>query len=301
MKHHHRESGIVEPMEKIGIIAKPFGFDIQKIAGDLLHWLKKKNKKVFLGQEIALHLKENAALFNSPLIPQEMDLLIVLGGDGTLLSAARLIEGHHVPILGVNLGGLGFLTEITIEDLYPTLENIFQKKYSVDERIMLKTSVTRQGKKIAQSHVLNDVIINKGTLAKMIKLEIYSDGQFLSALRGDGLIVATPTGSTAYSLSAGGPIIHPSIDAMILTPICPHTLTQRPIVIPSKMKVEIVLKSKEEGAMVTFDGQVGFSLRLEDQIHIETNDAKTELIRSPGLSYFEVLRNKLHWGEGKNR
>jgi NAD+ kinase len=149
--------------------------------------------------------------------------------------------------------------------------------------------------------VLNDVIINKGTLAKMIRLEVYSNGHFLSSLRGDGMIVSTPTGSTAYSLSAGGPILYPSVDAIILTPICPHTLTQRPIVIPSQMKLEIILKSKEEGAMVTFDGQVGFSLRLEDQLHIETGQGKTQLIRSPGLSYFEVLRDKLHWGEGKNR
>ena len=288
-------------MKKIGIIAKPFGVEVKKIIGDLLKWLTEKEKETYLDSETASRFLDQSSLFKVPFIPHEMDLVVVLGGDGTLLSVARLIEGHRVPILGVNLGGLGFLTEINIEDLYPTLEKIFQNEFLVDERIMLKTDVGRQGKKIAHSHVLNDVIINKGTLAKMIKLEIYSNGQFLSSLRGDGLIVSTPTGSTAYSLSAGGPILYPSVDAILLTPICPHTLTQRPIVMPSHMKIEIILKSKDEGAMVTFDGQVGFSLRLEDQIHIERSDAKTQLIRSPGLSYFEVLRDKLHWGEGKNR
>ncbi|MBI1820776.1 MAG: NAD(+)/NADH kinase [Nitrospirae bacterium] len=288
-------------MKKIGIIAKPFGSEVKKIIEELLLWLKEKEKEVYLDPETAASFSDRPHFFKIPFIPQQMELVIVLGGDGTLLSVARLIEGNNVPILGVNLGGLGFLTEINMEDLYPTLEKIFQNEFLVDERIMLKTSVDRQGKKIAHSHVLNDVIINKGALAKMIKLEIYSNGHFLSSLRGDGLIVSSPTGSTAYSLSAGGPILYPSVDALILTPICPHTLTQRPIVIPSEMKLEIILKSKEEGAMVTFDGQVGFSLRLEDQIHIEKSEAKTQLIRSPGLSYFDVLRNKLHWGEGKNR
>ncbi|MHB8482991.1 MAG: NAD(+)/NADH kinase [Nitrospiria bacterium] len=288
-------------MKKIGIIAKPFSSEIKKIIEELLNWLNDKKKEVYLDSETASRFTDHPYFFNVPLLPQEVDLMIVLGGDGTLLSVARLIEGNNVPILGVNLGGLGFLTEINFEDLYPTLEKIFQNEFLVDERMMLKTNVDRQGKKIVHSHVLNDVIINKGTLAKMIKLEIYSNGQFLSSLRGDGLIVSSPTGSTAYSLSAGGPILYPSVDAIILTPICPHTLTQRPIVIPSHMKVEIILKSKDEGARVTFDGQVGFSLRLEDQIHIEKSEAKTQLIRSPGLSYFDVLRNKLHWGEGKNR
>jgi NAD+ kinase len=288
-------------MKKIGIIAKQNVFEIKKVVQELLRWLGEREKTVYLDNETASHFPGNQGSFKTHLIPQEMDLMIVLGGDGTLLSVARLIEGHKVPILGVNLGGLGFLTEIKIEQLYPTLEKIFNGEFMVDERIMLKTAVERQGKKIAHSHVLNDVIINKGTLAKMIKLEIYSDGQFLSSLRGDGLIVSTPTGSTAYSLSAGGPILYPSVDAIILTPICPHTLTQRPIVIPSQMKLEVILKSKEEGAMVTFDGQVGFSLRLEDHIHIETSEARTQLIRSPGIRYFDVLRDKLHWGEGKNR
>jgi NAD+ kinase len=290
-----------ETIKKIGIIAKPAVPGIKKIVEELLSWLLEKGKIVHLDRESAAQLTGVPGSFKSPLIPHEMDLMIVLGGDGTLLSVARLIEGRQVPILGVNLGGLGFLTEINIEELYPTLEKCFQNEYSVDERMMLRTAVFRQGKEIAQSHVLNDVIINKGTLAKMIRLEVYSNGHFLSSLRGDGMIVSTPTGSTAYSLSAGGPILYPSVDAIILTPICPHTLTQRPIVIPSMMKLEIILKSKEEGAMVTFDGQVGFSLRLEDQLHIETGQGKTQLIRSPGLSYFEVLRDKLHWGEGKNR
>jgi NAD+ kinase len=288
-------------MKCIGIVAKPAVSEIKIIAEELVAWLRKRDKKVFLDRELAACLRTATEEFHVPLEPHSVQLVIVLGGDGTLLSVARLLEGADVPILGVNLGGLGFLTEITIDKIYPTLERIFQGDYTLDQRSMLRTEVIRQGKQIAQSHVLNDVIINKGTLAKMIKLELYSGGHFLSSLRGDGLITSTPTGSTAYSLSAGGPILHPSVNAIILTPICPHTLTQRPIVIPSDEKLEILLKSKEEGAMVTFDGQVGFSLRLGDQIRIETSPGKTKLIRVPGLSYFEVLRDKLHWGEGRDR
>lgn len=288
-------------MEKIGIIVKPSGTEIRNVTGTLIDWLAGRKKKVYLDHSALSLFSEPVSANAGPLKPGEIDLIIVLGGDGTLLSAARLIGEYDVPILGVNQGGLGFLTETTQEDLYATLEKLFQGDYTIDERIMLTSEVSRQGKIIAHSTVLNDVIINKGTLAKMITLEIYSDGQFLSSLRGDGLIVSTPTGSTAYSLSAGGPILYPSVDALMLTPICPHTLTQRPVVLPSAMKVEVILKSKEDGAMVTFDGQVGFSLRHEDQIHIETGKIKTRLIRSPGLSYFEVLRNKLHWGAGKNR
>jgi NAD+ kinase len=230
-------------------------------------------------------------------IPSLVEAIIVLGGDGTLLSVARLVDGKNVPILGVNLGGLGFLTEVTLEELFPTLEKLFKREFVTDDRLMLRAQVIRQGEKVAQSVVLNDVVVSKGTLARMIRLEIRIDGQFVKTLRGDGLIVASPTGSTAYSLSAGGPILHPIVEAMLLTPISPHTLTNRPIVIPNQARVEITLRTLEEGATVTFDGQVGFSLRQNDLVEVWTNGTKIKLIRSAGRNYFEVLRQKLKWGE----
>lgn len=285
-------------MKKIGIIAKPQNtLAVKKVLEDLLPWLARHDKEAILDSDTA-----SVAGLVSPhpksKIPGLADMVIVLGGDGTLLSVARLVEGKAVPILGVNLGGLGFLTEVAVEELFTTLEMIFDHEFVTDDRLMLKAIVHRQGERVAQSLVLNDVVISKGTLARMIKLEILINRQFVTALRGDGLIVATPTGSTAYSLSAGGPIIYPSVEAMIITPISPHTLTNRPIVIPNDVHVEVVVKTLEEGTAVTFDGQVGFSLRHDDVIEIWTTDSKINLIRSPQRNYYEVLRRKLKWGEG---
>ncbi|MBI3610407.1 MAG: NAD(+)/NADH kinase [Nitrospirae bacterium] len=285
-------------MKRIGIIAKPQSSPAaKKILDELLPYLAQKDKEAVLDTDTA-----SIAGLSSPhpksKVPALVDMVIVLGGDGTLLSVARLVEGKNVPILGVNLGGLGFLTEVTIEELFGTLEKIFKNDFVTDDRLMLKARVHRQGEGVAQSLVLNDVVISKGSLTRMIQLEIFVNRQFVTSLRGDGLIVATPTGSTAYSLSAGGPILYPSVEAMVLTPISPHTLTNRPIVIPNHVHVEVILKTKEEGTTVTFDGQVGFSLRHADTVEIWAADSKIRLIRSPQRNYYEVLRRKLKWGEG---
>jgi NAD+ kinase len=226
------------------------------------------------------------------------DLLVVLGGDGTMLAAARLLEGRATPILGVNTGGLGFLTEITPDEIYKALDSIFENAYTVEERLMLRSRITRHGQQVGGASVLNDVVLSKGTLTRMVQMEIRINRQFVTGLRGDGLIISTPTGSTAYSLSSGGPILNPAVHAVILTPICPHTLTNRPIVIPQDARIEIFISSREEGAMATFDGQVGISLRHEDMIEVSASDHYAKLIRFPERTFYEVLRKKLKWGDG---
>ena len=281
---------------KIGIIAKPHGPEIKPVIDELLPWLKERQKEVFLDADAAAAVGLPSTYQKSK-IPALAEMIIVLGGDGTLLSVARLIEQRDVPILGVNLGGLGFLTEVTLDSLYPTLEQVFKQEFIPQERLILKAEIRRQGECVAQSHCLNDAVVSKGFLARMIRLETSVNGQFLTSLRGDGLIIATPTGSTAYSLSSGGPIVHPGVDALVFTPICPHTLTNRPIVIPAAARVEAVLKSAEEGAIVTFDGQVGFHLRQHDVVAITAAEHRIKLFRSPTHSDYQVWRTKLKWGE----
>ncbi len=282
--------------KKIGIIGKPHSPDIKPVLDTLIPWLKARNKEIFLDTDTA-SATGLAKTHQKSKIPALADMIIVLGGDGTLLSVARLIEQRDVPILGVNLGGLGFLTEVTIDGLFPTLEQVFNREFIPQERMLLKAKVLRQGEMVAQSYCLNDAVISKGHLARMIRLEASVDGQFLTSLRGDGLIIATPTGSTAYSLSAGGPILHPAVDALLFTPICPHTLTNRPIVIPASARVEVVLRSIDEGAIVTFDGQVGVQLRQQDVVAITAAEHRIKLFRSPARSEFQVWRTKLKWGE----
>lgn len=195
------------------------------------------------------------------------------------------------------MGGLGFLTEVRLENLYPSLERVFANDFVLDERLMLKTHVHRHGETVARGVVLNDVVISKGTLARMIELKIAIQGQFVTNLRGDGLIVSTPTGSTAYSLSAGGPIINPAVQSLILTPICPHTLTHRPLIVPGNVEVEVTLTSKDDGAMATLDGQVGIAMTQGDTVVVQTSEHRTRLIRFPESHYYEVLREKLKWGD----
>jgi len=225
-------------------------------------------------------------------------VLLVLGGDGTMLNAARLAGERGIPILGVNMGGLGFLTEVRPENLYPSLERVFANDFVLDERLMLRTRIHRRGETVAQGIVLNDVVISKGTVARMIGLKIAIHGRFVTNLRGDGLIVSSPTGSTAYSLSAGGPIIDPAVQSLILTPICPHTLTHRPLIVPGNAEIEVTLTSKDDGSMATLDGQVGVAMTQGDTVVIQTSEHRTKLIRFPETNYYDVLREKLKWGDG---
>jgi NAD+ kinase len=230
-------------------------------------------------------------------IPIGMEMIIVLGGDGTLLSVARQVWNKNIPILGVNLGGLGFLTEITMDELYRVLERVVQDDFEVNEREVLNAAVIRRGERIAEFTVLNDAVINKGALARIIDLETTINGEYLSTFRSDGLIISTPTGSTAYNLSAGGPIVYPSLHTIIITPICPHTLTIRPIIIPDDVKIRALLKSRSEEVLLTLDGQQGFTLEFEDVVEVEKAEGHILLIKSPYRHYFELLREKLKWGE----
>ncbi len=271
-------------MNKIGIVIKPNHPERKPILAKLTRWLLDYKKKVVI---IDPFLKKG--------IPP-VDLMIVLGGDGTLLSVARLISSHEIPILAVNLGSLGFLAEIDLDDLYPTLTQIFKNEHQETPREMLQCIVFRGRKQIRKQTVLNDIVVNKGSFARLIQINVTIDRQFVTHLRGDGLIVSSATGSTAYTLSAGGPIVHPSVSAMILTPIAPHTLTTRPIVVPASVEVRVTLKSLEAGPVVTFDGQELFPLQPNDQVCIRTADRQLRLIRSSHLDYYQRLREKLHWG-----
>ncbi|MDO8547130.1 MAG: NAD(+)/NADH kinase [Nitrospirales bacterium] len=283
-------------MKRIGIIVKPESPDAQALLKELVPWLQARGKEPMLDPPTAALAGETASYQKKDLATLA-DMLVVLGGDGTMLAAARLVEGRPIPILGVNAGGLGFLTAVTREAACTALDRVFSKSFSEEERLMLRVRVMRRGEEVIAAAALNDAVISKGALSHMVQLEISINGQFVTRLRGDGLIVSTPTGSTAYSMAAGGPILNPSVHALILTPICPHTLTNRPIVIPQDVLLEVVLVSKAQGAAATFDGQVGIALQPGDTVEIRASNNKTRLIRFPDHSYYDMLSNKLKWGE----
>ena len=282
-------------MKRIGIISKTGRTEPVEMLRALLPWLKERGAEVFVDLEVAPSLGIEG--YPRSQIPELSEMVIVLGGDGTMLSVARLVCEKGVPILGVNLGGLGFITEVHVAGIYEAMEEIFSGKYVVEERLMLSASVQRHSEQIAEYTVLNDVVINKGAVARIIDLETYVDKNYVTIFRADGLIVSTPTGSTAYCLSAGGPILFPTTDCIAITPICPHTLTNRPIVLPDNVLVEISLKSGAEDVFLTLDGQVGFSLRQDDVVVITKSPFKTKLIIPHERDFFQVLRTKLGWGE----
>ncbi|MBS3906394.1 MAG: NAD(+)/NADH kinase [Syntrophaceae bacterium] len=289
-------------MKRIGIIAKQNKPEAVILTGQLAEWLQPKGVEVYIEEGIEKSLGPNlTAPFLNPVkreeIPSHAEMIIVLGGDGTLLSVARLVGSHEVPILGVNLGGLGFLTEITLEELYRVLERVIQGDFVTDERVVFHAAVIRRGERPAEFIVLNDAVINKGALARIIDLETTINGEYLTTFKSDGLIISTPTGSTAYNLSAGGPIVYPSLHCIIITPICPHTLTNRPIMIPDDVEVRAILKSKQQEVILTLDGQQGFVLEFDDVVEVKKAEGKILLIKSPYRHYFEVLREKLKWGE----
>lgn len=280
----------------VGIIYKHEFEPALSEARRLTQWFADRGVRVF-SEEMSATAKFNVCFEERSVIPGEVDFVIVLGGDGTLLGAARRVAAYGVPILGVNLGGLGFLTEIPLKRLYPVMERMLEGRLEVESRLMLETRVTRENEEVCRFMVLNDVVINKGALARIIDLDVYIDEQFLTTFRADGLIVSTPTGSTAYNLSAGGPILYPTMSSYILTPICPFALTNRPIILPDSSTIYITLSRKsEERVSLTFDGQVGFDLRYADRVAVYKAEERIRLIKSPDQSYFEILREKLGWG-----
>lgn len=284
-------------MKRIGILTKPKFPDVAQTLHELCLWLRHRQKDVLLESSTAALIDE-CQPFDRPTIAREADMIIVLGGDGTMLGAARLVAARNPPILGVNMGGLGFLTEVTVDHLFDALERVFRDDFAIDERLMLSATMERAGEVVMQSTALNDVVISKGTLARMIETQVGISGQFVTNLRGDGLIVSTPTGSTGYALSAGGPIVSPAAAAFMLAPICPHTLTHRPLIVPSTVSISISLSSKDAGAMVTLDGQEGMAMQKGDVVIVTASDHRTHLIRFPERTYYETLRLKLKWGDG---
>ena len=225
-----------------------------------------------------------------------VDQILVLGGDGTMIATARMLGDREVPVLGVNYGGLGYLAEFRIEELYQALESIISGNFRLDKRVMLDVELRRGDELITHSRVLNDVVINKSALARIIEIEAYLNQRFVNAFRADGLIISTPTGSTAYNLSAGGPVIFPSMNAVVITPICPFTLSNRPIVVPDDATIELLLKTDQEEVTLTLDGQVGVSLKVEDRAVIRKSSVAFNLVQPSNRNYFDVLRNKLRWG-----
>jgi len=283
-------------IKTVGIFSKP---DVPAAAGlvpKLIDWLRGRGLRVRCDAETASYAGKCDGL-PRPDVPEGCDLVIVLGGDGTLLSAARAISGREIPLFPVNLGGLGFLTAITIDEVFPELERAFRGEHRVGLRKMLEVELVRQGQMVAHYEALNDAVINKASLARMIDLDAYVDEMFVCAYKVDGLIVATPTGSTAYSLSAGGPIIFPSVAAFCITPICPHMLTNRPVIVPESSVIKVVCLAQSGAAFLTIDGQVGEPLLNGDQIVCRTSVYAIHLIRPPRMKFFDVLRAKLKWGE----
>jgi len=252
--------------------------------------------EIALDEECASRIGHGKA-FEPEHVADNTDLIVVLGGDGTLLSVARQVRGRDVPILAVNLGGLGFLTEISLEELPEILPRVFAGDYHTSTRAMLDVAVEREGEEIFTLSLLNDAVIAKDALARIINIETYVDNDYLTTFRGDGLIVSTPTGSTGYSLAAGGPILHPSLEQIVLTPICPHMLTNRPIILSREVMVRAKLVSPDEKVILTLDGQVGLPLDYMDEVLIRKSALSVTLIKSEARGYFEMLRNKLKWGE----
>ncbi|MBT0665590.1 NAD(+)/NADH kinase [Geobacter pelophilus] len=284
-------------MKRVAIIAKVHDPRCQGIAGELIEWLSDQGVEPLVEAHLAHHLLYPKGI-DSARFPELADLVVVLGGDGTLISAARLIGGRDIPILGVNLGSLGFMTEITVPELYPMLSDCLRGDFNVSERMMLDCTVERSGDEIARHQVLNDVVINKGALARIVDLDTRVNSNHLTTFKADGLIISTPTGSTGYSLSAGGPIIHPSLHCIAITPICPHTLTNRPIIVAEDSLISITVSSlDDEDVYLTLDGQVGVELKSGDLIHVSRAQHYSCLVMSNKRDFFEVLRTKLKWGE----
>ncbi len=281
-------------IKKVGIISKRGRPEPLEILKDFVPWLKNRGYETILDSETAQSLGMEG--YPRPEIPALVDVVIVLGGDGTMLGVARLVDTRGTPILGINLGGLGFITEVNRGDVYEVVAKVLAGECPVEERMMLEARVHRYGEEIEGFRALNDVVINKGALARIVEIETSVDGSYVTSFRADGLIISTPTGSTAYSLSAGGPILHPTLRCIAVTPICPHTLTNRPVVLPDAVTINLVLKSESEAVFLTVDGQVGFPLMKNDTIVVKKSEYTTKLLIPCSRDYFQTIRAKLKWG-----
>ena len=284
-------------IKTVGIISRPRRDEAATVVPQLVQWLEAHKIAVYHDAETSAAAGSKQREKPREELPGLADVLIVLGGDGTLLAAARMLGERDVPILPVNLGGLGFLTSVQLAELYPILEQVVAGESRISERTLLEAELIRGGKTVERQRAMNDAVINKGALARIIDMDLHIDGGYVCSYKADGLILSTPTGSTAYSLSAGGPIIYPTVEAFVVTPICPHALTNRPLVIPDTVRVEVETRGSEEPAFLTLDGQVGFELKAGDRVAVTKAPKKLRLVRPARRTYFEILRNKLKWGE----
>jgi NAD+ kinase len=284
-------------VKRVGIISKPRKAEVREVVLPLIEWLRAHSIEARIDKETGTILENHNGCLTRNEMPSQVDLIIVLGGDGTLLAAARALNRKPVPILAVNLGGLGFLTVITRDELIPTLEAVLAGRYLSDKRVQIEGELIRADEVISTFLALNDVVVNKGAIARILDFEVWVDGNFVSTYKSDGLIISTPTGSTAYSLAAGGPIVAPSVGAFLVTPICAHTLTNRPLVLPDTARVEIAVKAPREAAYLTVDGQMGITAHSEDIVRMKKAASTVEIIQPATRDYFKILREKLKWGE----
>jgi NAD+ kinase len=288
-------------VRRVGVLVKPNQPEALKTICRLVEWCAARGLVVMGGPRLererieqetgcAVETVEHAELVRS------VDFIVVLGGDGTMIGAARMVGEAETPVLGVNFGTLGYLAEFSVEEMIPALESVLTGSYTIERRLMLAATVERGGEQLMHERVLNDVVISKSALARIIEIEAWVDEKFVNCFRADGLIISTPTGSTAYNLSAGGPVIYPSMNVVVITPICPHTLSNRPLVVPDDAEFELVLKTPREEVALTLDGQVGMPLESGDRVRVRKSRTGFNLIQAHTRNYFDVLRNKLKWG-----
>jgi NAD+ kinase len=288
-------------IKRIGVVVKPHQPDALDTLCRLTGWLDQRGIRLIGSPKIERERIEHETgcsveVVDEDQLAQTADLILVLGGDGTMIATARMMGAAAVPVLGINYGGLGYLAEFRIEELFAALESILAHDYKLERRLMLEVELRRGQELVTHNRVLNDVVVNKSALARIIQIETHLNGQFVNSFRADGLIVSTPTGSTAYNLSAGGPIIYPSMNAVVITPICPFTLSNRPIVVPDDSLIEVRLLTEKEEVALTLDGQVGFPLQVGDHLSIRKSATPFNLVQPTNRNYFDVLRDKLKWG-----
>lgn len=285
-----------ERHHRVGIVPRLSHQAALDASRELCRWLTARGREVYL--EDTLEGDWPGRKLPQEKLRETIDFLVVLGGDGTLIHAASVLAGRPVPIFGVNMGSLGFMTEIPVVEMFPALEDALEGRYSVSERMKLDAALFRgEGPPLVRQQVLNDVVISKGALARIADLEVTFDGKLVTLYKADGIIVATPTGSTAYSLSADGPILHPALEAVVISPICPHTLTQRPIVMPPEKAIHVTLTSDNGEVYLTLDGQSGLRMERGDTVEVVRSADRVLLVHNPRLDYFSILRAKLRWGE----
>ncbi|MGA2262865.1 MAG: NAD(+)/NADH kinase [Acidobacteriota bacterium] len=282
------------PVRKLGLVLKRHDPRVRDVVTSIIPWLQSRGVEVFLDQETASQYPLSGSVTGANELAECVDVVAVFGGDGTFLYAARLAGGRGVPLIGINLGSLGFLAEVKLDEMHAAFECLVSGNYQFEERVLMDVKVLRQDNQLAQYLALNDVVINKGALARMIELEVWVNSEQVTITRADGLIIATPTGSTAYSMSAGGPIVYPTLGAFIITPICPHTLSNRPLVVPDGAAVGVCLRHGGD-VMLTVDGQVGMPLMQGDCIRLQKAASSLRLIQATGSTFFKLLREKLKW------